>query len=168
MIMEHVPIEPCRKPNQKQGRNQVFADRFQLFPQSAPPPKKGAAKTAAPNYHDNFPKYRLSRPLNVLPCLSLSGISSSGNGLRTWGSISFSHAPKARKFFLASSRHTLFAPPSNRSSYDCSGSSSQKQTGQISFCPCSSSVKQPQHGQGYRFLWNFIRIISRNTDPAGP
>jgi hypothetical protein len=76
-------------------------------------------------------------------------------------------APIARKFFQACSGLGSLDPAAKVGSANCTGSSSQKQTGQTSSLPTpggSPSVWCPQHGHGYRV----IRIARRPVDGTFP
>lgn len=75
------------------------------------------------------------------------GISSSLGG-RTLATSASVQAPNLRKFSRASGRPTGLAPLPPSSSMI--GSSSQKQTGQISQSPFDGRVRCPQHGQATR------------------
>ncbi|WP_442913100.1 hypothetical protein [Kosakonia sp. SOY2] len=58
------------------------------------------------------------------------------------------YAGNCRRYaFLASLRLCALAPPAKSGLSACSGSSSQRQTGQISHAPLSVSVSPPQQGQ---------------------
>ena len=65
----------------------------------------------------------------------------------------FLYSVFAKNAFRASLRLNLLAPPAKSGSFLCTGSSSQPQTGQISYSPLSSSTRLSQQGQGKLFLF---------------